>query len=320
MKTTTFGTIVSAYRKKYGLRQRAICKGVCPESTCVRAELEGIEVDFLTQEALLARMGLSADDFELLLGDEDYVLRSRRGAIRSDLAGRNWMELEKKLDDYISNYRNKDKTGLHRQFYLYYQVKLAQWRGDNPDKICKLAEEALSCTKESDEVPHPKDNLYSHTELDLLLTLIQYEFGSWQDPFKSGDCLKKIIDYVGVYYATERQEDIEGRAWIQLIKVAEKFENTDKLLSYIDKAIDCFSGATGIERLAEVRFIKAKLLWKSCDEVVDKEKQIELCTLCREECRMAYCIFEVLGRGEKVQEVEAFCEEKLQWHITMQMK
>ena len=317
MKTTTFGTIVSAYRKKYGLRQRAICKGICPESTCVRAELEGIEVDFLTQEALLARMGLSADDFELLLGDEDYVLRSVRGAIRSDLAGRNWTELEKKLNDYILNYKDKDKTGLHKQFYLYYQVKLAQWRGDCSDEICRLAEQALSCTKEPNEVPHPADNLYSYMELDLLLTLIQYEFGSWKEPFKCGDCLQKIIDYVGVYYATERQEDIEGRAWIQLIKVAEKFESTVKLLSYIDKAIACFSGATGIERLAEVRFIKAKLLWKSCAEVEDAEKQIELC---KEECCMAYCIYEVLGRAEKVQEVEAFCEEKLQWHITMRMK
>lgn len=315
MKNTTFGTIVSAYRKKYGLRQRAICKGICPESTCVRAELEGIEVDFLIQEALLARMGLSADDFELLLGDEDYVLRSERGAIRSDMAGRNWLELEKKLNDYIAKYG--DSSLLHKQFYLYYQVKLAQWRGEQPDVICQLAEAALSCTKESGEVPHSKDNLYSHTELDLLLTLIQYGFGDWNDPFKSGDCLQKIIEYVGVYYATERQEDIEGRAWIQLIKVAEKFESTVKLLSYIDKAIACFSGATGIERLAEVRFIKAKLLWKSCDEVDDKEKQIEFC---KEECCMAYCIYEVLGRVEKVQEVEAFCEEKLQWHITMQMK
>ena len=318
MKTTTFGTIVSAYRKKYGLRQRAICKGICPESTCNRAELEGIEVDFLTQEALLARMGLSADDFELLLGDEDYILRSERGAIRSDMAGRNWVELEKKLNNYIAKYG--DSSLLHKQFYMYYQVKLAQWRGDAPDGICRLAEEALSCTKKSDEVPHPKDNLYSHTELDLLLTLIQYEFGSWRDPIKSGNCLQKIIEYVGVYYTTERQEDIEGRAWIQLIKVAEKFESTVHLLSYVDKAIACFSGATGIERLAEVRFFKAKLLWRSCAEVEEAEKQMELCTLCKEECCMAYCIYEVLGHVEKVQEVKVFCEEKLQWHITMQMK
>lgn len=315
MKKTTFGTIISAYRKKYGLRQKAICKGICPESTCARAELEGIEVDFLTQEALLARMGLSADDFELLLGDEDYVLRSERGAIRSDMAGHNFVELESKVNHYIAKYAECGK--LHKQFYLYYQMKLAQWRGESSDVICRLAEQALACTKESDGVPHCKENLYSHTELDLLLTLIQYAFGSWSNPLRSGNCLLKIIEYVGVYYATERQEDIEGRAWIQLIEVAEKYESTVTLLAYIDKAIACFAGATGIERLAEVRFIKAKLLWKSCDEVEDAEKQIELC---KEECCMAYCIYEVLGRGEKLQEVEAFCEEKLQWHITMQMK
>lgn len=315
MKHTTFGTIMAAYRAKYKLNQREICKGICAEATCVRAGLEGIEVDFLTQEALLSRMGLSSDDFELLLGDEEYILRSERGAIRSDMAGRNMEDLEEKLVCYTEKYGTNHP--LHKQFILYYRMKLACWRKQPAEDICRLAEQAFSCTKESGDIPHCRNNLYSYTELDLLLTMIQYGHENWCDVLKNGYCLKQIIEYVSVYYTKECREEIEGRAWIQLIRIAGEYESQDTLLSYIDRAIACFSGGTGIERLAEVRFIKAKLLRENCKNKADKSKQIEQC---KEECCMAYCIYEVLGRTEKVREIATFCEEKLQWHITMQMK
>ena len=315
MMHTTFGTIMAAYRAKYKLNQREICKGICAEATCVRAGLEGIEVDFLTQEALLGRMGLSSDDFELLLGDEEYILQSERGAIRSDMAGRNMEDLEEKLARYTEKYGTNHP--LHKQFILYYRMKLACWHKQSAEEIRRLAEQAFFCTKESDEVPHCRNNLYSYTELDILLTMIQYGHENWCDVLKNGYYLKQIIEYVGVYYAKESREEIEGRAWIQLIRIAGEYESRDTLLSYIDRAIACFSSGTGIERLAEVRFIKAQLLLEKGDGAENTEKQIEQC---KEECCMAYCIYEVLGCTEKVREITSFCEEKLRWHITMQMK
>jgi hypothetical protein len=196
-------------------------------------------------------------------------------------------------------------------------MKLAGWRHQPAEEICRLTELAFACTKESEEIPHCRENLYSYVELDLLLTMIQYGHENWCNIWKAGYCLNQIIEYAEVYYTKENREEIEGRAWIQLIRISGKYENPETRLNYIERAIACFSGGTGIERLAEVRFIKAQLLWEIHE---NQEDALTLIEQCKEECCMAYCIYEVLGRTEKAQEVASFCEEKLQWHITMQMK
>lgn len=315
MDKTAFGEIIARYREKYDVSQMVVHEGIGSQASYRRGESEEREVDFVIQETLLARLGQSATDFELMLSDEEYDVWMERLAVRSAMAGKDYQAVE----EIIKRYRqeNADKHKLHEQFCLYYEMKLAQWRGADKEEILELAQRALALTKEIDAVPECKQNLYTPIELDLLLTLIQYGHEKWSRLLEIVYCLKKIIDYVDAYYSIERQEDIEGRAWIELIRVAERYENADELLTYIDKAIACFSGATGIERLAEVRFIKAKLLWRCNKDADDKEEQMRLC---KEECMMAYCIYDVLGHIEKIKEIEDFCLGELEWHITMQIK
>lgn len=315
MSKTTFGTIIEKYRKKLNVSQKVVHEGIGSQASYRRGESDEREVDFVIQETILARLGQSATDFELILDDEEYDMWMERLAIRSATAGKDYDTVEKLVKEYRLRYAAVHK--LHEQFCLYYELKLAEWHGEERKTLSALAAEALSLTKQIDDMPRLRESLYTPMELDLLLTLIQYRHEHWNNLFKNGNCLQKIIEYVNEYYSIERQEDIEGRAWLELLRVAEKYEDPEQLLVYIDKAIACFCGATGIERLGEVRFMKAQLLWRGYEDATDKEQQLHLC---KEECKMAYCIFEVLRRTEKVREIEEFCLGELQWHITMQIE
>jgi len=315
MNKTTFGTILERYRKKLNVSQRTVYEGIGSQSSYRRGESDEREVDFVIQETILARLGQSATDFELILSDEEYDVWMERLAIRSALAGKDYTTVDVLVKEYRREHAGKHK--LHEQFCLYYELKLAEWRGEAHSVLCSLAAQALRLTKQIDDMPRVPHSLYTPIEMDLLLTLIQYHHDKWSNTFANGNCLQKIIEYVQAYYSIECREDIEGRAWLELLTVAEKYAEPKRLLEYIDKAIACFCGATGIERLGEVRFRKAQLLWRSYEDADDKEQQLYLC---KEECKMAYCIFDVLGHKETVQEIEEFCLGELQWHITMQIE
>ena len=311
MKKTTFGTIIERYREKLNVAQRVVHEGIGSQASYRRGESDEREVDFVIQETILARLGQSATDFELILGDDEYDVWMERLAIQSAMAGKDYESVEEKVKAYRCEHA--DKHILHEQFCLYYEMKLAEWRGADRKVISSIAAQALGLTKRIDDMPQPGMSLYTPIEMDLLLTLIQYRHEKWNNLFTNGNCLQKMIEYVGQYYSVERREDIEGKAWLELLRISEKYDEPQQLLSYIDKAIACFSGATGIERLGEVRFMKAKLLWRGYAEADDKEQQLHLC---KEECKMAYCIFDILKREEKVREIKEFCLGELQWHIT----
>lgn len=315
MKKNTFGTIIETYRKKLNVSQKIVYEGIGSQASYRRGESDEREVDFVIQETILARLGQSATDFELILSDEEYDVWMERLAIRSALAGKDYEAVESLIKEYRRAHARKHK--LHEQFCLYYELKLAEWRREDRKVLSGLAAQALCLTKRIDDMPRKGQSLYTPIELDLLLTLIQYRHENWNNLFTNGNCLQKMIEYVEAYYSIERQEDIEGRAWLELLRISEKYDEPEQLLIYIDRAIACFSGATGIERLGEVRFMKAQLLWRGYENSVDKEQQLYLC---KEECKMAYCIFDVLRRTEKVHEIEEFCLGELQWHITMQIE
>lgn len=281
----------------------------------MRMERDARVVDLVVQETLLARVGQNVANFEVLLGDEVFDLWAERMAIRSAMAGKQFDIVRERVKAY--RLENADKHKLHEQFCLYYEMKLAEWQGEESERICQIAEKALSFTKENDEQPEIKDCLYTPMEIDLLLTLIQHQYREWRNPWKRESCLLKMLKYMEVYFSLERQEDIEGRAWIELLKLKEEYGDSEKLFSYIDRAIASFASGSGILRLAEVRFMKAKLLLKCSRTAEDCEEKLKQC---REECKMAYDIYDVMECEVQRREVEKFCEEELRWHITMQMK
>lgn len=314
MDKSTLGKIITRYQKKHGVTQKIVHEGIGSQASYQRVDYVDRDVDFIIQETMLARVGLSAESFEIVLGDEEYDEWMLRMEIRAAAVTKDASVVEEKISLYRQEHAQKHI--LHEQFCLYYEMKLAQWRGEKADVIGDLAERALQLTKRVDDMPNPRLNLYTPMEMDLLLTLVQLQYGFWNNKWNGLPCLQKIIEYAREYYTIEKREDIEGRARLQQIERLWQYESRETLLPYIDETIACFSGATGISRLGEARFIKAKLLWKEHEEAEDEELQRKLSM---RECMMAYSIFQALHRNDKLKEIEDFCEGELQWHITTQI-
>ncbi len=316
MERTVFGKVMMSYRQRYNLQQKSICRGICSTTTYLRAEIEERIVDFVVQETLLARVGQSATNFEIMLSDEEFELWEERLAIRAAMAAKQMDVLQNKLNAYHSENAHKHK--LHQQFCQYYELKLAQYRKEDAAKICCLATATLSITKEPDGCPDSMKNLYTPMELDLLLILVQHRHGSWKEPENRAKCLSSILEYLKNIPIMESREEIEGIVWMELLSLNEII-SYEKLLEYVDCAIENLRQGSSLLRLAEVYFIKAKYLRRHLQHVGDSEKTA-LLEQCQNACVIAYNIFEVMECTEKLAEVETFCKEELQWHITIQMK
>ena len=160
------------------------------------------------------------DDLEPLFATaEEGVHRAvscaERDAIRVSFAAGYYDQLELKLINYIAKYVAVGY--LHQLFYVYYEVKLARWRGEEASHICSLAQRALELTKGAGEIPDCKAKNYTYTELELLLTLIEYGDEQWRNAEKKEIGLLKIIQYVRLYFEDERRMGIEDRAWQLLV-------------------------------------------------------------------------------------------------------
>lgn len=312
MNKNIIATVLDYYQEKFDLKLKAIYDGICTASAFSKAKVTDRDVDFLIIETLLARVGKDVEEFEFLAGDDDYDLWLERLAIKTAMWDKDMEQVEERVN-YYEQVMPKEQI-LHRQFCLYYKMKLAEWKHEEADVICAMAREALSLTKNGEDMPHKQQNLYTPMEMDFLLTLLHHRHGEWEAVYRVENCLRSIIEYVEVYYAVERLEDIEGRAWMELLQLAEEENNVNKLLHYIDNAIACCAKGTGLGRLAQLRFRKAKLLTRVGDGEEENESRWEQCM---EECKMSYCIYQVLEQEEQVREIEKFCLEELQWHITI---
>ena len=78
--------------------------------------------------------------------------------------------------------------------------------------------------------------------------------------------------------------------------------------------MEAFAGANGIRRLAELHFIKARLIgrlkmeWDGSDGWLKRWK---------EECLMAYAVCEAMEMEKELAEIKRYCREELHWHITL---
>lgn len=313
MEKIVLGNVISSYRDKYELLQNVIREGVCRKTDYLRVEYEERQLEFIVQEYLLARVGVDAFDFEVVLGDPEFEQWSLRVAVREDLAQSRYEELEKKIRIYRAAYA--ESHILHEQFCQYYEMKLAEWREESEEQLCQRASNALAITKDIEKCLEIKDNLYTHMELDLVLSLIHYHHPIWQNPWKTGAYLQELIAYVRNYFTAENQEEIEGRVWLELVHLGKDMFKEEYLLEYIENAIKCYMGGKRILRLAKVRFMKAKLLHRISFTAENREEKLKLC---KEECELAHCIYDVMGREKEREEIEIFCEEQLKWHITTQ--
>lgn len=307
MEQNTLGIMLSYYREKYKLSMEQVCDGICSVAALHRIEKGSREVDSLVGERLLGRIGKEANQFELMLGDEDYACWQVRKQILGAMKQKNYDEAKKAIAVY-----RKTSAGLpevHKQFYLYYEGIIATAAKDEKEKILDLFSEAFYCTRKE----NGKRRLYNQIEIDIALKLIHYKYPTWRKC--SRDMIDELLFVTDQYYTGQQKEDAQAEIWMELIYLAEEQGSDRNLLSYIDQAVDAIGKGRRMRYLGELHFKKAQVIMRCYRDTKEWMIQEESC---KKECLMAYYVFEVMRKRKEQTEVQRFCGEKMGWHITEQ--
>ena len=89
MDFQTLGVLLYRTREKKHLSLLDVCSGICSQSTLSRVEQGSRELDSLTSEMLLGRIGREVTRFELILNAEDYYLNQLRIEINENIEEKN---------------------------------------------------------------------------------------------------------------------------------------------------------------------------------------------------------------------------------------
>lgn len=300
MNINTVGEILRFYREKYNLNQNDVCAGICSVSTLSKIENGSKEADSLILETLLERIGKEALQFEMILNDYDYSLWELRRQIETE------MEHDKKdiARQLLQEYEEKmpQDDNVHSQFVLYHRILLEDDK--QTEDRCAMANQALRYTCPDIE----KAVLYHEMEIELIILLVKKRYAEFEE---GKEWLAAILKVVQNIYTGRKKERISAKLLMELTMLEWNDKNYRGAIKCADKAIDVISHSRSIEYIGELHLIKAKALEKFYHgKDWDKEEDN-----CKNECLMSYYTFDIMKNENGKQEVQKFCEEKLQWQI-----
>ena len=269
-------------------------------STLSKIENGSKEADSLILETLLERIGKEALQFEMILNDYDYSLWELRRQIETE------MEHDKKdiARQLLQEYEEKmpQDDNVHSQFVLYHMILLEDDK--QTEDRCAMANQALRYTCPDIE----KAVLYHKMEIELIILLVKKRYAEFEE---GKEWLAAILKVVQNIYTGRKKERISAKLLMELTMLEWNDKNYRGAIKCADKAIDVISHSRSIEYIGELHLIKAKALEKFYHgKDWDKEEDN-----CKNECLMSYYTFDIMKNENGKQEVQKFCEEKLQWQI-----
>ena len=204
----------------------------------------------------------------------------------------------------MQEYEEKMPQGdnVHSQFVLYHRILLEEDK--QTEDRCAMANQALRYTCPDIE----KAVLYHETEIELIILLVQNRYAKFEE---GKEWLAAILKVVQNIYTGRQKEQISAKLLMELTMLEWNDKNYRGAIKCADKAIDVISHSRSIEYIGELHLIKAKALEKFYHgKDWDKEEDN-----CKNECLMSYYTFDIMKNENGKQEVQKFCEEKLQWQI-----
>lgn len=308
MRINTLGEFLKYYRQKYEFGQEKLCSGICSLATLSRVEKGDRIIDSLMAESLLGRIGKQVFEFELLLNDLDYRLWCLRQEIENEMR---WENFEK-VKELLRNYKEQMlEESVHQQFIFYYEAKIKIVEKASATEICELLYCALRLTKPEIDSDIVEKILWNPMEIELLLLLVRHGYQVWKNK-DNETMLLKLLAFVEKVYSGSQKEDTGAKILLELVELEWQLADDRRVIKYVDDAVDFIATGRGIDFLADAHFYKAKALerlYHHTGKWREEEKK------CKEECLMAYYVFDILKQEKELQELQKFCEDKLAWQI-----
>lgn len=313
MEKSTLGEIIRFYRKRRKVSQSDLCRKICSVPRISRIENGEIEIPMMLAQALLGRLGVNVNRFELFLNEKDYQLYRQRSSVEKALREENPFQAEKELIKYE---KIMDNDKLNWQYVKLEKakiilLKIRRSEGDSQlssERKC-LEEKAERLLRKAAEYTIPEfseseDILLCRVEIEILLTKVRQYYM---------ENLERVHNYIKKYYSMELKEEMYPRVQLELAKMQVEMGNEQQALLEIDEAMKVIASGRSYRYCADLHFLYAQILAKLCLNRKDwKEKREE----CIDRCLQAYYLYE-FDADDSAKEVEKYLREVLQWECTV---
>lgn len=166
------GKLIRKFRLAKNIEKETLYEGLCGETTYVHYEKGTNFMDSLLIHRIFERMGLEADEFAILITEQEYVYFSWMEQTRNALEEENWEELEKLLNQKEIALELECNEKLQVQYYYYIDAILdAVKRENRKDTIKKLK---LASQQTIPNAFHLENTLLSDLELHILMLYFYY--------------------------------------------------------------------------------------------------------------------------------------------------
>ena len=200
MPKNSIGRLINQIREERGITQKKLCEGLCSVQTLSNIELGERMPDVFLLEYLLQRLGVSPDDFETVLFDDEYKEIERRDQIEAEIESGNLVEADKILEEHFAD---SNKDDIKHQYYYQIKAVLESVRGNHIEAL-KYTEKAFVCTHPKFKVGNKNDMLLSTKEIELLCMMADESM-----LIGDTDDAKIIVKYLVNYIKTNSIQDIE---------------------------------------------------------------------------------------------------------------
>lgn len=314
MRERTIGDLLYRSRVERNITQKQLCAGLCSVQTLSKIESGERMPDVFLLEYLLQRLGLSPDDLEIVLFEDEFREIEAQDVVKEKIENGEFEEAEKIIEKLCPS----NATGLKAQYY--YQMKAVITSAeDNHVKSIQYIEWALKSTGIEIRSIGEKIERYSTKEIELMC-MLSHEYVLEGKRMKAKHILEEVFAYLESNFIQEKElvkiypKVAFGLAHLEEDK-RERMENVNRC----EKALELLVSRDSLVFLPEIMklLIEYYADMKLSNKVMRLQKQLQsLEELCHEydynpyvtqthfgwfaeSSRKEYLLCEELIRGER---------------------
>ncbi len=273
-RATNLGKIIYRERKKKGLTQEELFRGICTQGELTKIESGERVPEKMLADALMQRLGKCTDTLEVIMSVEEYILFDLRETLQRHFFENDYERNQNLLEEY-SRHRTIDQK-LHQQFLAKYAAVNEYRRDGNALRCRKALGEALAITFPEWEGLELMRFRLCNQELHLLI-LLGYSMMQ-TDEAKAVQILEEVTAYLEKrYYEEEKVKLFPQCMWLLALRCKRRGE-WDKVEAYSCRGVECLikNGALPLlVELLELRIESLKEIAKVAGEKGTEEKEAE---------------------------------------------
>lgn len=294
-RESEYGEIIAYERSMSGVSAERLCEGLCTAEHLRKIEKGKRSCEKILADALLQRLGVSADKFSYLLREKEYQDTMLREKIVFLIDTNQREEAKRYLEEY--RIQTKGKHILSMQFCRLANAILEWNYGETIEKIQQDIREAWNLTKRGKDLQIKKREYYSFFELALLMLEVRLleEKGEIEYAVKG---YQELLVYLENRIAVEDRVKWYPQISYRQIRLLRKRGNVERALEVSVKTLKLLKDQASLNYLVEIleeysKLLRASYLLKEESIPSDIEQRLMDMDLIRESLAWLYKEYEI---------------------------